>query len=139
MNNIDYSNKTKPQLEKILDEWFSIYIRMSNADEYGMCTCCTCGKREHWKKMDAGHYVKRGHSATRFVEQNVAPQCHFDNRQRYGEEQAHRIYIDNKYGEGTSAFLRKKGKLPFTMTKEEYIEKIIYYRTKIEELKKWYC
>jgi len=47
---------------------------------------------------------------------------------RNGEEQAHRIYIDKIYGEGTAAMLKQKGKFPFTLTKEEYIEKINYYR-----------
>jgi len=135
MRNIDYSNKTKKQLEVILDRVFSNYIRIRNADINGFIRCITCGKQAHWKRADCGHYVKRGHSGTRFNEQNCGEQCHFCNRMRNGEEQAHRMYIEKTYGEGTSDLLKQKGRFPFTMTEEEYIEKINYYRLAVETAK----
>lgn len=135
MKTIDYSKKSLKQLETILDGHFSDYIRLRHADIYGMVVCITCGKRLHWKEADCGHYVKRGHSATRVNEQNCGEQCKHCNRMRSGEEQAHRIYIDKTYGEGTAAVLKHKGKFPFTMTREEYIEKIKYYRLAVETAK----
>jgi len=128
-------DKSSLQLEKILDRWFSYFIRLKNADEYGMIKCITCEKRIHWKEADCGHYVKRGKSACRFHEQNCGEQCKHCNRQRNGEEQAHRIYIDKVYGEGTAGFLRLKGRKPFEMTKEEYIEKINHYKMTVKQLK----
>lgn len=114
--------------EQLLDTWFSRFIRLRDSDEYGYIKCCTCGKRLFWKNADNGHYVKRGRKATRFDEKNCSSQCKHCNQQRHGEEQAHRIYIDNKYGEGTSDLLKHKGRFPFEMTKEEYIEKIENYK-----------
>lgn len=129
MKKINYEYKTLKQLDNILDGWFSKFIRLRNADEYGMITCITCGRRLHWKQADNGHYVKRSHSACKYHEQNCGEQCRYPcNRRRNGEEQAHRLYIDKTYGEGTAEMLRHKGKFSFRMTKEEYIEKIEYYK-----------
>ena len=129
MSKVDYSDKNKKQLSDILDDWFSRFIRLRDSDKYEMLNCCTCGRRVHWKSADCGHYVKRGHSATRFDEKNCAGQCRWPcNRRRNGEEQAHRLYINHKYGEGTAEFLKEKGRHPFEMTREEYIEKIEHYR-----------
>ena len=128
-------DKSPLQLEKILDRWFSYFIRLRNADEFGMVGCITCNKRIYWKDADCGHYVKRGRSACRFNEQNCGAQCRHCNRQRNGEEQAHRIYIDKFYGDGTAGFLKLKGKKPFTMTRDEYIEKIIYYKEQLKIIK----
>lgn len=58
-----------------LDAVFSEYIRLSHADEYGIVKCVTCGKYDHWKRMDCGHFIPRTHLATRFNEVNCAPQC----------------------------------------------------------------
>ena len=129
MKTINYENKTLKQLDDILDDWFSKFIRLRNADEYGMIRCITCGKRVHWKRADNGHFVKRGHAGTKYDEKNCGEQCRFPcNRRRNGEEQAHRIYIDKTYGEGTADMLKHKGKFPLTMTREEHIEKINHYK-----------
>jgi hypothetical protein len=37
--------------------WFSKYIRLKNADEFGWCVCITCGIPKFWKEIHAGHYV----------------------------------------------------------------------------------
>ena len=125
----DLTNKSKPELEKILDMWFSRFIRLRDSNEDGFGKCCTCGKLVHWKESDCGHYAKRSHKATRFDEKNCALQCRWPcNRRRNGEEQAHRLYINHKYGEETAELLKSKGKKPFEMTTEEYIEKIEHYK-----------
>jgi len=130
------SAKSTKNLDEILDRWFSRFIRLRNCDKYGYIICITCGRRKHWMEAHSGHYVKRGHSATKFNEQNCAEQCEYCNTQRNGEEQAHRLYIDKTYGEGTADFLKHKGKFPFQMTDEEYLEKIEYYKIKVKKLAK---
>lgn len=81
---------------------FSDYIRRSNADDSGYCTCATCGVRGHWKDMDAGHFISRNHKATKFDPQNVAPQCKKCNRFLGGRQYEFGLYIDKKYGNGTA-------------------------------------
>lgn len=41
----------------------------------GIIQCVTCGKREHWTKMQGGHFISRRHAATRCDQTNIHPQC----------------------------------------------------------------
>jgi hypothetical protein len=71
----------KTYIVNTADKVFSKYIRVKEADAYGMCVCVTCGKRAKWNDgMDAGHYADRGRWATRFNDKNVHPQCVSCNR-----------------------------------------------------------
>ena len=78
--------KTASKLRKEVDKWFSLWVRISNSDEYGMCTCITCGTRKHWKEIQAGHFMSRRHMATRWHEDNVKPQCVKCNMYSQGEQ-----------------------------------------------------
>ena len=66
---------TRSKLVKKLDTVFSQYIRRSNADNNGYCTCVTCNKTFHWKEIQAGHFMSRKHYSTRWDERNVKTQC----------------------------------------------------------------
>jgi hypothetical protein len=63
------------QLENRADYLFSRIARFSRADKFGMVDCATCGRRMHWTKVDAGHYMSRVFRATRYDLNNVWPQC----------------------------------------------------------------
>ena len=78
--------KSVAKLRKELDKQFSLWVRISNSDEYGMCTCFTCGSRKHWKEIQAGHFMSRRHTATRWHEDNVKPQCVKCNMYSQGEQ-----------------------------------------------------
>ena len=65
----------KTLLRDKLDDAYSKYVRLSNADECGYCTCISCGARRPWKELDAGHYVGRAVFALRWDDRNVWPQC----------------------------------------------------------------
>ena len=45
---------TRSKLVKKLDTVFSQYIRQKNSID-GIATCFTCGKKDHWKKLQNGH------------------------------------------------------------------------------------
>ena len=57
-----------------LDKEFSIFIRRRYAIN-DIATCVTCGKKDHWKKLQAGHFMSRKHLSTRWDEDNVQVQC----------------------------------------------------------------
>ena len=82
----------------IADKWFSIFIRLRDADEYGIVTCCTCNKQKHWKDVDCGHYIKRQHQATRYDERNCHAQCKACNYMEQGAEAKHEQHIEKLYG-----------------------------------------
>ena len=37
--------------------------------------CVTCGKVDHWKSMQGGHYISRTWTAHKILEENIHPQC----------------------------------------------------------------
>lgn len=50
-------------------------VRMKAADDNGYAKCVSCGVVDHWKNMDGGHFISRGKTATKIVEENIHPQC----------------------------------------------------------------
>lgn len=102
---------TVPQLIKKLDKVFSEFIRRRDADENGIGTCITCGRRKEWKYMDCGHFVGRGHMNTRFDEMNTAIQCKRCNGFEEGDKVNFRRALVKKYGEEAVLLLEYRGKL----------------------------
>ena len=86
---------TRKSLIAKLDKVFSEYIRRRHGE---IATCVTCGKKDHWKKLQAGHFMSRKHYATRWDEDNVGVQCSACNVFRYGEQYLFAKYLGNKKG-----------------------------------------
>ena len=82
-----------------LDKVFSIYIRRRYADN-DVAECFTCGKQDHWKKLQNGHFQSRKHYATRWHEVNCQVQCAGCNVFRYGEQFKFARNLDNTYYDG---------------------------------------
>jgi len=50
--------------------------RISAADDNGYCKCVCCGKLDHYKNMDGGHFIPKGSSSRWALEaSNVHVQC----------------------------------------------------------------
>lgn len=81
-----------------LDKLFSEYIRLRDADKYGMIRCISCGKRVKWKNADAGHYVSRRHLNLRFDDKNVNAQCTICNRLKSGNLEKYKRGLIMKHG-----------------------------------------
>ena len=77
---------TRKSLIKKLDKVFSEYIRRRTADQKGYVECFTCGKIDHWKKMQCGHFQSRKHYSTRWNEDNCQVQCVGCNMFKSGEQ-----------------------------------------------------
>ena len=86
-------------LIKKLDSAFSRSIRQHHADFGGWVECVTCSKRMPWEESQAGHFIKRGHAATRWDERNVAPQCARCNLYLNGAQDEFAAYIVRTYGQ----------------------------------------
>ena len=129
--------KTVSKLKKELDKWFSLYIRLREANEYGMVQCFTCGKVAHYKDgMQNGHFQSRKHMSTRFDEENCQVQCVACNLFSQGEQFKFGIHLDAKYGEGTAEYLASVARLQRKVTRADYEEKISYYKDCVNNLKK---
>lgn len=128
--------KTVSKLKKELDKWFSLYIRLREANEYGMVQCFTSGRVYHYKKIHAGHFISRRHLSTRWCETNVQPQSAADNLFGQGEQFKFGLNLDGKYGEGTAEELQYKSRATLKISRVEYEEKISYYKSLVDKLKK---
>ena len=124
--------KSKPELEKELDKWFSRFIRLRDSNDKGFLNCCTCGRPFYWKAVDCGHYSKRN-KAHRFNEKNCDGQCRFCNDRMKGEADKHAAYINKKYGEGTAELLRGTENKLRILSRFEYIELIKIYKQKAKD------
>jgi hypothetical protein len=90
---------TRKKLVDKLDKVFSIYIRRRNAVN-DISECFTCGKKDHWKKLQNGHFQSRKHYSTRWNELNCQVQCASCNVFRYGEQYKFAKNLDEKYYDG---------------------------------------
>ena len=112
-----------------LDNIFSQYIRLRYSKNE-ISECVTCGKQDHWKKLQAGHFVSRKHYATRWDEDNVQVQCSGCNVFRYGEQ-----YLFSKYlGVDLSEELLIKSRKIQKFTDNELLEMIDLYTEKVNNL-----
>jgi hypothetical protein len=128
--------KTISKLKKELDKWFSLYIRLRDANEYGMVQCFTCGVVRGYKDgMQNGHFQSRKHMATRFDEENCQVQCIKCNMFSQGEQFKFGINLDAKYGEGTAEELEFLARTTMKFSRYDFEDKISYYGTLVEKLK----
>lgn len=73
-------------------------VRLKAADENGYCQCVTCGKVDHYKNMDGGHFISRRYTAHKLLEENLAPQCKGCNLFGEGSKPAYTLYMIDTYG-----------------------------------------
>lgn len=78
---------------------FSLWVRLSAADEYGYVKCVTCGLRKHYKEQQAGHFIPGRSNAVLFSEDGVHPQCYGCNIGKGGNWPAYYEYMLTMYGQ----------------------------------------
>lgn len=117
---------TKTALVKKLDAVFSIYIRRRYAVN-DIAKCVTCGKEDHWKSLQCGHFMSRKHMSTRWNEDNCQVQCAGCNVFRYGEQYKFSLYLGNNLAEQ----LHIKSKEVCKFTEVELQELIQHYTHQI--------
>lgn len=123
------TKQTRSKIVKKLDAVFSEYIRRRYAKN-DIAECVTCGKQDHWKRLQAGHFMSRKHYSTRWDEDNVQVQCSGCNVFRYGEQYKFSLYLGQELADELHAKSNKTVKID-TYELQEMIEK---YQQKIAEL-----
>lgn len=120
------AKKTVSKLKKKADKIFSEYIRRKYATSDGYVRCVSCCKMEHWKNMNAGHWLSRRFAATRYSEDNCFPQCIYCNRFLEGSKAGYAEYMYAHYTKKQLAalqYLAHSCKQFKTYELEEIIEK----------------
>lgn len=120
---------TRSKLIKKLDVVFSKYVRLSNADSRGFCKCITCGREYHWKNIQAGHFISRSHYSTRWLLDNVKPQCYGCNCMQQGRQ----YEFSKKLGNKISEKLYQKSKEITKFTTLEIEDMTRYYSEKLKK------
>ena len=87
----------KPLKQTTAWKWFSLYRRLLFADSNGYVKCVTCGRKYHYKEMQAGHY-RHNLNVVFFEEFNVHPQCVRCNQYLSGNLGKYATYILDTYG-----------------------------------------
>jgi hypothetical protein len=120
---------TRKSLVIKLDTVFSQYIRRKDAiDE--IAECITCNKKDHYKKLQCGHFMSRRHYSTRWEENNVGVQCYGCNISRAGEQYKFSLYLGNNLAEEMNI----KSKQIVKFADVDLIDMIEYYTAKINSL-----
>lgn len=118
-----------------LDSIFSEYIRLRDADDNGYCTCCSSGKVQFWKEMDAGHFVSRRHLSTRWLPMNVHAQSRYDNRFNNGNPCGYGKFMLEKYGPTVFDDLEQLKNRTYKMTQFEIKNMIQNYKQQVKQLR----
>ncbi len=127
-------SKTRSGALRRADRWFSKYIRLRDASPGGEVECITCGKKSHWRRAHAGHFVSRRKMSTRFEEHNASAQCPRCNLWGAGEQYRHGLAIDAKFGKGTAQRLNRRGNDIVKMGKMELDAIAFTYRNLAVEM-----
>lgn len=118
-------------------KWFSIMIRLRDADEWGYCTCITCTHRGKWRSFDAGHYLPKGSNrGVEFNEKNVHAQCGRCNCFMEGNRLKYREEIIKRYGEKVEEQLHVFGKMSNKLSASIYESMAKEYKQIAEQLAK---
>jgi hypothetical protein len=126
----------KPTRSKVvskLDQVFSLYIRNKHAKS-GWVQCVTCNRKYEIKKIQNGHFISRKNYATRWNEENCAPQCYGCNVMQQGQQFLFSKYIDSKYGDGKAEELLQKSREVTKFSTLELQEMIEIYQEKLKKL-----
>jgi len=117
--------------KKKADAFFSIYIRMRDADKNGVAECITCGVKRPWKQMQNGHFVSRRVSLLRYDEENCNAQDYSCNVMKHGDLYTYAKNLDLKYGDGTADKLHAQRFTTHKFTIEELESIIMDAKTQI--------
>ncbi len=112
---IDPKKKKKPTISSVKKKaWdlFSKYIRVRDCLKTTGCAsfglCVTCGKRYHFKLLQAGHFIPGRHNANLFSERGTHAQCYNCNINLRGNTLEYRRKIIQMYGEGADLQLEEE-------------------------------
>jgi len=112
-------------LRRDLDKLFSLFIRRRDALPNGMGRCFTCNR---YSLLEAGHFIRRQHVATRWDERNVHGQCAYCNRWQHGAQAEYYVELVKKYGQATVDELMQLKRTPTRFNRDDYEKMLERFR-----------
>lgn len=124
---------SRKTLVKKLDQVFSLYIRLRYAKNE-IAECYTCGKKDHYKKLQCGHFMSRKHYATRWDELNCQVQCYSCNVMRYGEQYKFGLKLAKEIDKNLPEKLLAKTRNTVKYSDIDLLEMINLYKERVQNL-----
>lgn len=120
--------------KEALDRAFSRYIRRRDCPD-GTGRCISCGRPITYAECDAGHYIPRMHTATRWDVRNVHAQCLSCNRMRDGNAAAYRRSLVAMYGPEAVEELEQQRRAMVKLSENDYETLTEYFNRWAETIK----
>ena len=89
------------KLQKKTDQSFQLMRRLQEASDSGIVQCISCRSWHHYKRVDCGHFIQRGHLGVRYDRRNNWPQCKRCNHHLHGNHAKYRENLVLKLGKET--------------------------------------
>jgi len=110
---------------------------MKAADDNGIAQCVTCGKKDHYKNMQGGHFIPRGHTKWCLEQINVWTQCPYCNlwgmKSGGTAAQAYTLFMIDQVGQDfVDEMIRTKSE-PVKMYKADYEEILAELKEQIKQ------
>lgn len=81
--------------------------------------------------MQCGHFFSRSHKTIRWDERNTEVQCVGCNIFKHGNTAIYALRLQEKYGQGILKALEMSKNEQKVYTSKEFVDLIIYYKSKI--------
>lgn len=116
-----------------LDRVFSRYIRLRDCHG-GVGRCISCGRAITVDTCDAGHFIPRTHTSTRWNTHNVHAQCRECNRMKDGNIRGYRRGLIERYGSQIIEQLETKGRQTVKLSNNDYRTLTEFFNNQINRL-----
>lgn len=101
---------------------FSRFIRLRDSDKKGIGKCCTCGQKQPWKALQAGHFPQGRGNPILFDERGCNAQCKGCNIMKHGALDEYAIFMTDKYGYQIIEELNQLKHTPLTYYESDFLE-----------------
>ncbi len=109
--------------------------RIQAANDSGFASCVSCGRIQHYKEMDGGHFIPKGSSSRWALEEcNVHPQCKGCNGygMRHGNAEAqYTMWMIDWYGRDFVESMIAKKRDPVKLYQQDYRDMIADWEEQI--------
>lgn len=132
--------KTLPRLIEDCAETLQRLVRVKAAvaaNNGGYIKCVTCGKVDHFNNLQGGHFIERGKTSVKIIEEQVNPQCNQCNAwnmKKTSYVMEYRRFLVDTYGEKWVQDLIAQSKQVKKYTRAEVETLHTDYKTRLAEL-----
>ena len=110
--------------------------RLEAADDLGYVSCVSCGKSDHYKNMQGGHFIPKGRSSFwALAMENINPQCPGCNKfgMAHGvAAQQYTRWMEDKHGVEFVDYMLANKNRKLKMGKKDYEELLAELNSKIK-------